>query len=87
MKKDVIETLVDIFLILVVVVLTAVFHLPWWCFIAEFFCYMMAFSHLMAILLETRNPHAGKVLDRCALIFGILFILSFIALFIVGEYA
>lgn len=82
MKKDIIHCLIDIMLILVVVVITAVYHAPWWCFIAEFFCYMAAFSHLMAILLEGRNPYAGRVLDRCSFVFGILFILSLILLFI-----
>ncbi|MDE6717021.1 MAG: hypothetical protein K2J70_02410 [Muribaculaceae bacterium] len=55
----------------------------WWQLFDVFFLFMTVFSHLAAIYLEKMSKPASQMLDRMALIFGILAIISFIAVFII----
>ena len=82
MFKSVAGAVVALIIVLVLVIVTAVCHAPWWCFIGEFFIYMTVFSNLIALLIEPRNPYAARVLTKCAYVFGALFFLCIVVLFI-----
>lgn len=81
MHKSKIAATVALLLTIAAIIMTAVMRAPWWWYTAEFFAYMGAFSHLVALVLEKRNPYVGRILDRCALVFGILFVVALIVLF------
>ena len=85
MMKSKIAATAALFVIVAVVVVTLAFHAPWWCLIAEFFAFMAAEAHFAALLIGNKNPYAYRKLEKSAMILGILFILSIIALFIVFQ--
>ncbi|MCM1377663.1 MAG: hypothetical protein NC097_00235 [Clostridium sp.] len=72
-----------ILLILVIAAICLTFSMrqAWWCFIDIFFAFMMAFCHLLSLTMQRMSPIACVKLDKGALVFGILAVLSFI-----GEY-
>lgn len=76
--------------LVMVVVLTCVtfpmFREYWWSFSVEFFAFMMVFSQLASLYLGRISPVAGKQLRMCALVFGILALLAFIAVFIAFQF-
>ena len=82
MHKSKIAATVALLLTIAAIIMTAVMRAPWWWYSAEFFAYMGAFSHLVALLLARRNPYVGRILDRFALIFGIFFVVALISLYI-----
>ncbi len=61
-------------------------QLGWWAFIDCFALFMTVFSYLMSILIGKMIPHSGKILAQIALIFGILFVISLIAEYIVYSF-
>lgn len=71
--------------IVVVIILTFHMRVQWWAFIDIFFAFMMAFSHLAALYLGKMLGRAAKTLDKCAVVFGICFIVSFIAEYIAMQ--
>lgn len=83
MFKSKIATLVTLIILIAIVITIAILHAPWWFFIGLFFAYMAVFSNLVALLIEPRNPYAGRTLIKCTYIFAGLFIASLIALAIV----
>lgn len=58
-------------------------ELGWWAFIDCFALFMSVFTWLMSLLISKMIPYSGKLLAKIALIFGILFIISLIAEYIV----
>lgn len=81
LQKSKIAAIAALLLTIAAIIFTAVMRAPWWWFATEFMAYMSAFSHLMAILLINRNRYVGRILDRCALVFGILFVIAIIILY------
>lgn len=74
-------------LLVVVVVIVAIatrFATSIWEYGALFLIFMSVFCHLAALMLYRMSAVASKKLDMAALIFGILAILAFIAIFIVN---
>ncbi len=61
-------------------------QLGWWAFIDCFALFMTVFSYLMSILIGKMIPHSGNILAQIALIFGILFVISLIAEYIVYSF-
>ncbi len=76
--------IVALIIIVALIVVTAVFHAPWWCYVGEFFIYMAVFSNLIALLLENRNPYAARTLSKATYVFGALFFLCIVVLFILS---
>ncbi len=70
-------------LIVLVIILTFRVREEWWQFIDIFFAFMMIFTHLFSLYLKRLIGRAAATLDRCALIFGICFLISFIIEFII----
>lgn len=81
LQKSKIAAIAALVLTIAAIIFTAVMLAPWWWFAAEFMAYMSAFSHLMALLLVNRNRYVGRILDRCSLVFGLLFIVALIVLY------
>ncbi len=50
------------------------------------FAFMMVFSQLASLYLGRISPVAGKQLRMCALVFGILALLAFIAVFVAFQF-
>lgn len=69
-----------IILILVIIMLITRFSPvnAWWAYIDIFFFFMMAFDHLVALLLRSHNAISARQLDKVALVCGILGIVAFI---------
>lgn len=65
-------------LTIILVVLTAIDHTPWWGYIAEFFLFIAMFSHLASLYLRRMSPPASRQLEWCALISIILGVVGFI---------
>lgn len=57
-----------------------------WMFADAFFLFMGAFTHLMALTLSKVNPRACNQLETTACLFGIAFVVSFLAEYIVIRY-
>lgn len=72
-------------IVVVYIVLTFKLRFAWWTFIDEFFAFMMVFTHLMALFLARLNPFVRRKLDTCAMIFGILFIISLIVEYVLFQ--
>ncbi|MDE5674970.1 MAG: hypothetical protein K2I44_06480, partial [Muribaculaceae bacterium] len=70
-----------------VVVILSVYHAQWWCFIPIFFMFMSAFCELAVAYLSRISIQAANSLRSCALVFGILTILSIIGVFIYWQIA
>lgn len=75
-------------LVVVVAVIIATFKMRtvWWCFIDEFFAFMMVFSQLIAVYTAKISPSASGKLHTCALTFGVLMILAIIGEFIAWQF-
>ena len=71
--------------IIAVIVLTFSIRPVWWTFFDEFFAFMMIFCQLVALYIMKFNQFAGKKLQVCAAVFGVLTILSLIAEFIIYQ--
>ena len=85
MMKSKIAATAALFVIVAVVVVTLAFHAPWCCLIDEFFAFKAAEAHFAALFIGNKNPYAYRKLEKSAMILGILFILSIIALFIIFQ--
>lgn len=72
-------------LIILVIILTYGSRTVWWAFIDEFFAFMMIFCQLVAVYIMKLSPAAGKKLQICALVFGILMVLALIGEFIAYQ--
>ena len=72
-------------IVIAYMVLTFRLRFAWWTFIDEFFAFMMVFTHLMALFLARFNPFVRRKLDTCAMVFGLLFIISLIAEFVIFQ--
>lgn len=75
--------------LLVVIVATCLtfqmFRAYWWAFTIDFFAFMMVFCQLASVYLYRLSPIAGRKLRMCALVMGMLTILSFIGVFIAFQ--
>ncbi len=65
-------------LMVILVVLTALLHAPWWSYIDVFFAFLMAFFHLLAVYMAKATAISHK-LDLWAFIFMICAVIGFIA--------
>ncbi|MDE6392921.1 MAG: hypothetical protein K2L59_06620 [Muribaculaceae bacterium] len=70
-------------LVVVMVFLTFLLGTPWWGFIAEFFCFMAVFSHLVSLYLRRMNVWAARRLDTCAFVCLIVAVVGFVAEYVV----
>lgn len=74
-------------LVLIVILLCMSFSTeqPWWSYI-DFFCaFMMIFCRLAALYIHRFSLAVYNKLNICAIIFGILTLLSFIGIFIANQ--
>lgn len=74
-------------LVLIVILLCMSFSTeqPWWSYM-DFFCaFMMTFCRLAALYIHRFSLAAYNKLNMCAIIFGILTLLSFIGIFIANQ--
>lgn len=74
-------------LVLIVILLCMSFSTeqPWWSYI-DFFCaFMMIFCRLAALYIHRFSLAVYNKLNICAIIFGILTLLSFIGIFISNQ--
>lgn len=78
---------VGVLLVIIILVICFTFKLrtEWWCFFDVFFAFLMAFMHLMALMLQRMSVIAARKLDRIALICCIMMILSLITEFILLQ--
>lgn len=76
--------IVALIIVVALIIITAVFHAPWWVYIGEFFIYMSVFSNLIALLIENQNPYAARVLTKCAYVFAGIFFLCIVVMFILS---
>lgn len=83
--KSKILSLIALLLVVIVIVLTFRMRDQWWMFIDMFCAFMMTFCHFAALLLEKVNPFSSKKLDIIALVFGVLFVISFIVEFFIFQ--
>ncbi|MBD5281107.1 MAG: hypothetical protein HDS35_11300 [Bacteroides sp.] len=74
--------IVALVIVVALIIVTAVFHAPWWVYIGEFFIYMSVFSNLIALLVERQAPHAARLLTKCAYLFAGLFFICIVVMFI-----
>lgn len=72
-------------LIIVLIVLSALLHTPWWGYIAEFFAFLAVFSHIAALYLSKMSRAASSKLEFIAFILGILAVVGIIAEYIVSA--
>lgn len=65
-------------LIIVVAILILTFSMRpyWWCFIDIFFAFMAVFCHLLALNIHKMSPEASRKLDKAALFFAVLMLIS-----------
>lgn len=70
-------------IIILIICFTFKMRTEWWCFIDVFFAFLMAFMHLMALMLRRMSVIAARKLDKIALICLIMMILSLITEFII----
>ena len=57
-------------------------QLGWWAFADCFTLFMTVFSWLMSMLIGKLIPHSGKVLQKIAIVFGVLTVIAWIAEYI-----
>lgn len=72
-------------LVIVLLVVTFRVRTVWWAFIDIFFAFMAAFVNLVAVNVRRLNPVVSARLNTAAFIFGILFIVAFLAEWIISE--
>lgn len=70
-------------LIVGVIVLSMLHKMPWWAFIAEFFCFIGIFAHIASLYLQKMNRYASRKLDVCALVSMALAVIGFIVEYII----
>lgn len=88
MNKIINSVAVAIMLVVLVVVMIVIsfpFRTEWWSFADIFFVFMMAFTHLMALTLRKMSERASRILDRIAIVCGMLFVIAFIVEFILFQ--
>lgn len=72
-------------LILIIVMIGLTFQLRrevgWWAFIDCFTLFMMAFSWMMSYVIGRMVPHAGKVLQKTAIVFAVLTVIAWLVLY------
>lgn len=73
-------------LIVVIILVTFKLRPVWWCFIDEFFAFMMVFCQLAAVYIYPSNYYAGKKLQLIAAIFCCLMILAIAGEFIALQF-
>lgn len=69
-------------LIVVVIVLSVLNRMPWWAFIAEFFCFMGIFAHMASLYLRRMSIVASHKLEICAFVLIILAVVAFVVEYI-----
>lgn len=69
-QKSKAAALIGLAVIMGVIVITMVFHAPWWVFIYLFLWFMSEFTHLGALFTERMNPAASRKLERVAFVCG-----------------
>lgn len=72
-------------LVVILIVLSFIAHLPWWAFIAIFFCFIGVFSHLAALYLKRMSLRASGKLETIAAICIALAVLGVIAEHVVSN--
>lgn len=88
--NKILESKICSWIALLVVVVATCFTFPmfrtyWWAFSVEFFAFMMVFCQLASLYLGKLSPVAGRKLRVCALVCGILTMVSFIAVYIAFQ--
>lgn len=83
--KSKIAALCLVAVIVVVICVTFSHRTVWWMFADVFFAFMTAFTHLMALTVERMNVYSYRKLETAATLFGVLFVISFIVEFILGQ--
>lgn len=73
---------VAMLLVVVLVVAVSLLRMPWWVFIAVFFCFISAFAHIAAIYLRRMSMWASGRLDFCALVCLVMAVIAFVGEFI-----
>lgn len=76
-------------LVIIVIIMFVTFDtsMPWWSYVSEFFAFMMAFTHLLAVNFYKLNSIASSKLEKFAILFGVLMILAIIVEYIVFNTA
>lgn len=71
LQKSKIAAVIGLFLVMALIVVTMIFHAPWWGFIYLFLLFMADFTHLGALMTERMNPPASRQLERVAMVCGV----------------
>ena len=73
---------------LVIVLLVATYQMRtvWWAFIDVFFAFMASFVNLVSVTVRHINPIVSRKLNIWTLVFGVLFVLTFIGEWIAFNY-
>ena len=82
-SRNILLSVLALILTIVMIAITFRFRkeLGWWAFIDCFTLFMTVFSWLMSEVIGIMIPHSGKLLQKIAIIFGVLTVLAWI-----GEY-
>lgn len=85
---NIIGTLIGLVAVIIFIVCTFGFRkqFGWWAFMDVFALFMCVFSHLMALMLRRMSIYAAKRMDMFAMVFGVLFVITLIAEFIIYSY-
>lgn len=87
-KRNILLSVIAIILTIVFIAVTFDFRrqIGWWAFLDCFALFMTVFTWLMSLLIGKIIPHSGKILANIALVFGIIFVISLIAEYVVYTY-
>lgn len=79
-SRNILLSVLALILTIVMIAITFRFRkeLGWWSFIDCFTLFMAVFSWLMSEVIGIMIPHSGKLLQKIALVFGILTIIAWI---------
>lgn len=72
-------------LVILIIIVTFGLRQVWWAYIDVFFAFMMVFSQLVSLYIEPLSLSSAKKLRNCAMLFGVLMILSLIGEFIAFQ--
>ena len=87
--KKMLLALLALIVSIVYIVVTFRFRkeLGWWAFADCFALFMSVFTWLMSLVISGMIPHSGQMLAKIALVFGILFVIAFVAEYFVYSLA
>lgn len=72
-------------LVVVLVVMAVICQLPWWDFIAIFFCFIGIFCHLSSLYLKRMSVHAASKLETIAIVCLILTVIGMVAIYFISN--